>query len=158
MVKTRELVGMTEEYEGIGKVREIPAAAYVLRFEDNSELVIGSTGGLMFVRAITGPKLAEDGETITDCDSMAADIEVEYRRLMRKGAEGDPFTADEKELMRLIGNIAFEDLAMGKYMAESVKAIADEIKKELEKGNRDAEFEEQIKNGILDPTDPPATK
>jgi len=139
MVKTRELVGMTEEYEGIGKVREIPAAAYVLRFEDNSELVIGSTGGLMFVRAITGPKLAEDGETITDCDSMAADIEVEYRRLMRKGAEGDPFTADEKELMRLIGNIAFEDLAMGKYMAESVKAIADEIKKELEKGNRDAE-------------------
>lgn len=157
-MKTRELVGRTEEYEGIGKVQEIPAAAYLLRFEDQSELVIGSTGGLMFVRAITGPKLAEDGETITDCDSMAADIEVEYRRLMRKGAEGDPFTADEKELMRLIGNIAFEDLAMGKYMAESVKAIADEIKKELEKGNRDAEFEEQIKNGILDPTDPPATK
>lgn len=157
-MKTRELVGKTEEYEGIGKVREIPAAAYLLRFEDQSELVIGSTGGLMFVWAITGPKLFEDGETITDCNSMAADIEVKYRRLMRKGAEGKPFTAEEKELMRLIGNIAFEGLAMGKYMAESVKAIADEIQKELEQGTRDAEFEEQIKNGILDPTDPPATK
>ena len=157
-MKTRELVGKTEEYEGIGKVQEIPAAAYLLRFEDQSELVIGSTGGLIFVRAITGPKLAEDGETVTDCDSMAVKVEIGCRRVLRKGTEGKPITAEEKEFMRLMGNIAFEGLAMGSYMAESVKAIADEIKKELENGNRDAEFEEQIKNGILDPTDPPATK
>ena len=153
MIKVRELIGVTEEREDFGKVRQIPAAAYLLRFEDDSELLIGGTGTNMFVRALTGPRLADDCETVSDCDNMAARLEVEYRQLLRKKETGEPVTAHDKNIMHLIGDVAFIRLADGDTMAASVKAIAGEIERERDKGERDAEFEEQIKNGALEPVE-----